>query len=92
MTCKAPPRLTAEERAALDLARSQGGKLHRHDEGWGVESLDLDAMDVTDYLAALENIYSGLTVRRLVSKGFMRFSKYDGLTPVRVEIRPGVSP
>jgi hypothetical protein len=67
---KAPPPLTAEQIEALELARKQGGKIHRNDVGWGEEEFDASP-------AGRERVYSRDTVASLVSRGAMRWSLHE---------------
>jgi hypothetical protein len=76
-----PPPYTEPQRQALDLARRQGGLLHRNEAGWGPQKFDPKA-------TSFDDLFPFATVRALVTRGAMQWSQYRGSSPTVARVIP----
>lgn len=76
-----PPPLTEPQRQALELARRQNGMLHRTDAGWGPEKFEPAS-------TSFDDLFPFATVRALVTRGAMQWSRYSGTSPTQARVVP----
>jgi hypothetical protein len=77
-----PPPLSDAQREALELARRQGGRLHRNSAGWGPRQFVAETTPFAD-------LFPFATVRSLVSRGAMHWTEHIGTSPTEAQLTEG---